>query len=177
VPRHLIGKLRPYLIGGSSGDGGSSAAAGVSSVEAEGATAVFEDVGDGSLWVESSGGWSDDDEGLGELEVGALAGVELYGSGGGLLLGLRGAEGEGVEDEELAAARRHYLEVEAAKKAAKGQRAKRGGGGRKGGVDASRRLMEHQLPWEWEAVVLGGAQMAGEGAGSSKVAAAAGVQL
>jgi hypothetical protein len=168
APRHLVGKLKPYLVGASgdaaaaAGDVGSDAAA-----AGEGAFAarLFEDAqGDGSLWVESSSGWSDEEE---DEEGGAWA-EECSGGAG------------PEEDAELTAARRALQQMEAGRSSSGsgsggGGRRRRGGGGGLSAKDAAarQRLLAHRLPREWEDVVQGGGSGSG-GALAPPAAAAAG---
>jgi hypothetical protein len=148
APRHLVGRLRPHQLGGP-GDSGAPASA----------VGSFEDVGDGSLWVESGGGWSDGDEdeeeGPGRLGVGGYYGVEA------LALELEGEE----EDAELAAAAR-LLENGGAgaelRDLRQRRRRRRGGSGSGSGADeeGSRRLFAHRLPPDWDEVVYAGDERA-----------------
>jgi hypothetical protein len=129
APRHLVGKLKPFLVEASGAAAGAAAREGETG--AAFAQAVFEDArGDGSLWVESSSGWSDEEE---EDEDGSVDG------GGGAWMGAgpsgRGAGGEGGEegDPELAAARRQLMQLEVGKSGAAGKRRRRGGAAAAGG--------------------------------------------
>ncbi|KAI8462495.1 MAG: hypothetical protein J3K34DRAFT_527703 [Monoraphidium minutum] len=161
APRHLLGRLRPYVIAGS-GDA------------AEG----------GGAW--GGAGWGDEGRGgfavagaeaLWDAGLEGLEGVDLEGGGLLGLYGLEGAGGGGEEegDEALLAAARHLENQQRQAAAASGGRrgGRRGGGGdaaRAAGEEAgSRRLFAHRLPADWDEAVRGGAA---EGAAAPAPAAA-----
>jgi hypothetical protein len=149
VPRHLMGKLRPFAVGGLTSDAGGAGAAS----DGSGSDGGAEDDGDG-VWQVDGDGWTDEDGGwqVDERQRQLWAVEGGYWQGG-------GDDEIGFElDPELAAARRHYLQISGGEQQDGGGKGK--GGGRRAKApavtsEATQKLFSHRLPREWEAVVLG----------------------